>query len=180
MPDARTPPEAPDETLRLEPERRRDVGAPQPVPVLRHRRDGILPAVAAALSVGGQTLTCTGSKAAQEPRLHPLVRDFLNSLRPEQRERYAGRCPEAVLLSRYLTTAEAARGKRAGRRPMTRGEARRALKHAKITARRIREEGDPWHGSYAPPCRSCAALLAHFGVRTVDPAAHRTENSTQG
>lgn len=24
------------------------------------------------------------------------------------------------------------------------------------------------HGSYAPPCRSCTAMLAHFGVRPVD------------
>ncbi|MFJ2558706.1 MULTISPECIES: YwqJ-related putative deaminase [unclassified Streptomyces] len=141
-------------------------------PTVRRRRDGILPAVAAALSVRGETLTCTAGKADQPPALHFLVQDFLDTLTSGQRERFTGRCPEAILLSRHLTAAEAARSKRARRKPLTHGEARRSLKHAKLTARRIREDGDPLHGSYAPPCRSCTALLAHFGVRPVDP----TEN----
>ncbi len=34
---------------------------------------------------------------------------------------------------------------------MTNGEARKTLKQAKLTARRIREDGDPLHGSFAPP-----------------------------
>lgn len=139
-------------------------------PVLLHRRDGILPAVAAALSVRGETLTCTGGKADQPPRLHPLVQDFLDTLTSDRRERFTGRCPEAVLLTRFLTGFEGGRSKRASRKPLTHGEARRALKQAKLTARHIREDGDPLHGGYAPPCRSCTALLAHFGVRSVDPA----------
>ncbi|MBT2456083.1 YwqJ-related putative deaminase [Streptomyces sp. ISL-86] len=137
-------------------------------PVLRFRRDGILPTVAAALSVRGETLTGTAGKADQPPVLHPLVQDFLDTLTSGQRERFTGRCPEAILLSRHLTATEAARSKRASRKPLTASEARRSLKNAKITARRIREDGDPLHGSYAPPCRSCDALLAHFGVRAVD------------
>ncbi len=140
-------------------------------PVLLHRRDGILPAVAAALSVRGETLTCTAGKSDQPPRLHPLVQDFLDTLTNERRERFTGRCPEAVLLTRYLTGFETGRSKRAARKPLTHGEARRALKQAKLTARHIREDGDPRHGAYAPPCRSCTELLAHFGVRTVDPGA---------
>lgn len=136
-------------------------------PVLRQRRDGILPTVGAALSVRGQTLTCTASKAEQPPVLHHLVQDFLDALPTGQRERFTGRCPEAVLLSRHLTAVEANRGKRASRKPLTNGEARRSLKHSKLTARHIREDGDPQHGSYAPPCRSCDALLAHFGVMPV-------------
>ncbi|MET7765368.1 YwqJ-related putative deaminase [Streptomyces sp. NPDC005336] len=139
-------------------------------PSLRHRRDGILPAVAAALSVRGTTLTCTGGKADQPPALHPLVQDFLDALASGQRERFTGRCPEAILLSRHLSNAEAGRSKRAARKPLTQGEARRSLKQAKLTTRRIREAGDPRHGSYAPPCLSCAALLAHFGVRVVGEA----------
>ncbi|GGP37528.1 YwqJ-related putative deaminase [Streptomyces melanogenes] len=145
-------------------------------PVLRHRRDGILPAVAAALSVRGETLTCTAGKGDQPPVLHPLVQDFHDTLTSGQRERFTGRCPEAILLSRQLASLESARAgksRRGGRKPLTQGEARRALKHAKVTARRIREDGDPLHGSYAPPCRSCTALLAHFGVRAVDPAAEK-------
>ncbi len=140
-------------------------------PVLRHRRDGILPAIAAALSIRDEVLTCTGAKGEQPPVLHPIVQDFLDALPVAQRERFTGRCPEPVLLSRHLTAVEANRGKRASRRPLTQGEARKALRGAKLTARRIREDGDPAHGSYAPPCRSCAPLLAHFGVRPFDPAA---------
>ncbi|MET9801448.1 YwqJ-related putative deaminase [Streptomyces sp. NPDC006368] len=147
--------------------------APDRAPTLRHRRDGILPTVGAALSVRGHTLTCTTGRGNQPPALHPLVQDFLDTLTSGQRERFTGRCPEAILLSRHLTATEASRSKRAQRKPLTHGEARRSLKHAKLTARRIREDGDPLHGSYAAPCRSCAALLAHFGVRAVDPATDR-------
>ncbi|MFD5032437.1 YwqJ-related putative deaminase [Streptomyces sp. NPDC058220] len=145
---------------------------PHRAPALHRRRDGILPAVAAALSVRGETLTSTAGKGDRPPTLHPLVQDFLDALTSSQRERFTGRCPEAILLSRHLTAAEEARSKRARRKPLTHSEARRSLKHSKLTARRIREDGDPLHGSYAPPCRSCTALLAHFGVRPVDP----TEN----
>ncbi|MCQ0023055.1 YwqJ-related putative deaminase [Streptomyces somaliensis DSM 40738] len=144
--------------------------APDRAPVLRHRRDGILPTVGAALSVRGETLTCTAARGDRPPVLHPLVQDFLDALTSGQRERFTGRCPEAILLSRHLAAAEEGRSKRARRKPLTTGEAKRSLKNARITARRIREDGDPLHGSYAAPCRSCAALLAHFGVRPVDPA----------
>ena len=142
-----------------------------PAPRLGQRRDGILPAVAAALSVRGETLTCTAGKGDRPPVLHHLVQDFLDTLPSGQRERFTGRCPEAILLSRHLTAAEAGRSKRAPRKPLTNGEARRALKHARLTARRIREDGDPLHGTYAAPCRSCAVMLAHFGVRPVDLTA---------
>ncbi|MCZ4125204.1 YwqJ-related putative deaminase [Streptomyces sp. H39-S7] len=140
-------------------------------PVLRHRRDGILPAVAAALSIRDEVLTCTGSKAEQAPALHPVIQDFLDTLPVAQRERFTGRCPEPVLLSRFLSAADASRSKRAARKPLTQSEARKALRGARLTARRIREDGDPEHGSYAPPCRSCGPLLAHFGVRAIDPSA---------
>ncbi|AKN72430.1 MULTISPECIES: YwqJ-related putative deaminase [Streptomyces] len=140
-----------------------------PAPTLRHRRDGILPTVAAALSVRGATLTGTAARSDQPPALHPLVQDFLDTLTSAQRDRFTGRCAETILISRHLAAADAARSKRAARRPMTNGEARKALKHAKLTARRIREDGDPLHGSFATPCRACTALSAHFGVRIVDP-----------
>ncbi|MFH8289022.1 YwqJ-related putative deaminase [Streptomyces sp. NPDC018059] len=141
-------------------------------PILRQRRDGILPTVAAALSVRGQTtLTCTAGRGEEPPALHPLVQDFLDTLTSGQRERFTGRCAEAILISRHLTSADASRSKRAARKPMTNGEARKALKHARLTTRRIREDGDPLHGSFAPLCRSCTALTAHFGVRVVDPTA---------
>ncbi|MGW1027250.1 YwqJ-related putative deaminase [Streptomyces sp. NPDC002577] len=140
-------------------------------PALNHRRDGILPTVAAALSVRGTTLTGTPARGEQPPALHPLVQDFLDALTSGQRERFTGRCAEAILISRHLGAADNERSKRARRRPMTNGEARKTLKNAKLTTRRIREDGDPLHGSFARPCRSCTALAAHFGVRIVDPTA---------
>ncbi|MFK4147976.1 YwqJ-related putative deaminase [Streptomyces sp. NPDC004065] len=147
-------------------------GAETPhAPALRHRRDGILPTVAAALSVRGATLTGTAARGEEPPPLHPLVRDFLDALTSAQRDRFTGRCAETILISRHIAAADAARSKRAARRPMTNGEARKALKHAKLTARHIREDGDPLHGGFAAPCRACTALSAHFGVRIVDPAA---------
>lgn len=149
-------------------------------PRLHHRRDGILPAVAAALSLRGETLTCTAGKGDQPPVLHHLVQDFLDTLPTSQRERFTGRCPEAILLSRQLTAAEGTRSKRAQRKPLTSGEARRALKHGRLTARHIREDGDPRHGSYAAPCRSCTVMLAHFGVRPVDLANGAATTAEKG
>jgi len=108
------------------------------------------------------------------------VQDFLDTLTSNQRERFTGRCPEAILLSRQLTAADDSRSKRAQRKPLTNGEARRALKHARLTARRIREDGDPLHGSYAPPCRSCTVMLAHFGVRPVDLTASAATTAEKG
>ncbi|GAA4557936.1 YwqJ-related putative deaminase [Streptomyces collinus] len=140
-------------------------------PALRHRRDGILPTVAAALSVRGTTLTGTAARGDTPPALHPLVQDFLDTLTSAQRDRYTGRCAETLLISRHIAAADTARSKRAARKPMTNGEARKALKQAKLTTRRIREDGDPLHGSFATPCRACTALSAHFGVRIVDPAS---------
>ncbi|MEW1774777.1 YwqJ-related putative deaminase [Streptomyces sp. NPDC086777] len=142
-----------------------------PIPTLQHRRDGILPTVAAALSVRGATLTGTAARGDQPPPLHPLVQEFLDTLPSGQRDRFTGRCAEAILISRHISTADSARSKRAARKPMTNGEARRSLKQAKLTARRIREDGDPLHGSFAAPCRACTALTAHFGVRVVDPTS---------
>ncbi len=141
-----------------------------PAPALLHRRDGILPTVAAALSVRGATLTGTAARGDQPPPLHPLVQDFLDTLTSGQRDRFTGRCAETILISRHIAAADATRSRRAARKPMTNGEARKVLKQAKLTARRIREDGDPLHGSFATPCRACTALSAHFGVRIVDPA----------
>lgn len=141
-------------------------------PTLMVRRDGILPTVAAALSVHGATLTGTAARGDQPPALHPLVQDFLDTLPSSRRDRFTGRCAETILISRHISAADAARSRRAARKPMTNGEARKALKQAKLTARRIREAGDPLHGSFARPCRACQALSDHFGVRVVDPTRH--------
>ncbi|SOB82376.1 YwqJ-related putative deaminase [Streptomyces sp. 1331.2] len=150
-------------------------GEPAGPPVLRHHRDSLLPAVAAALSLkGGEVHTLAGDKDARRPVLHGLVTEFLDALPLDARERFTGRCPEAVLLSQYLTTVDGRRSKRAARKPMTLHEARKALKGSRMTTVRIREEGDPAHGTHAPPCRSCAPMLEHFTVQVVavGPPAH--------
>ncbi|CAM5633435.1 YwqJ-like deaminase OS=Streptomyces violarus OX=67380 GN=FHS41_006826 PE=4 SV=1 [Streptomyces violarus] len=87
-------------------------------PVLHHRRDGILPTVAAALSVRGATLTGTAAPpaATRLPALHPLVQDFLDTLTSAQRDRFTGRCAETILSLRHITAADAARSKRAARK----------------------------------------------------------------
>ncbi|WP_263169250.1 YwqJ-related putative deaminase [Streptomyces sp. SCSIO ZS0520] len=144
-----------------------------PPPRLTARRDGILPAIAAALTLPGADtpgLTGTASRADRPPALHHLVQDFLDALPTAARDRFTGRCAEALLLSRHLTAADAQRSKRAQRKPMTNGEARKTLKNARLTTRHIREDGDPLHGGYAPPCRACTALAAHFGISLDDPA----------
>ncbi|GAA2270847.1 MULTISPECIES: YwqJ-related putative deaminase [Kitasatospora] len=141
---------------------------PGAAPVLRHHRDSLLPAVAAALSLrNGEVHTLAGHKPDARPILHPLVGDFLATLPMEHRERFLGRCPEAVLLSQYLGKVDSSRSKRAARKPLTIQEARKALKGARLTTLRIREEGDPAHGTHAPPCRSCAPLLEHLTVEVV-------------
>ncbi|MFD9128761.1 YwqJ-related putative deaminase [Kitasatospora sp. NPDC059571] len=137
-------------------------------PVLRHHRDSLLPAVAAALSLkNGQVHTLAGDKADLAPLLHPLVAEFLAALPIEHRERFLGRCPEAVLLSQFLSTVDTGRSKRAARKPLSLHDARKALKGARLTTVRIREEGDPAHGTHAPPCRSCGPLLEHLNVVSV-------------
>jgi len=142
-------------------------------PLLRQRRDSLMPIVAAALSVrGGATHTCVGEKAGTPPPLHPLVAGFLDTLPVAQRERFTGRCPEAVLLSQYFAAAEEGRSKRAARKPFTEGDARKSLRGARMTTVRIREEGDPAHGTHQPPCRSCSPLLAHYGVQSVALPTH--------
>jgi hypothetical protein len=122
----------------------------------------VAPATAGALLVGGAVHTHTSIKGDQPPRLHPLVDRFLTNLPVEQRERYAGRCAEAVLISDRLYEAESGRAAE-----LTAGEARAALWGARITVTRIREPGDPLHGTYQPPCRSCAPLLDWFGIEPV-------------
>ncbi|MFE9425209.1 YwqJ-related putative deaminase [Kitasatospora sp. NPDC006697] len=145
-----------------------DIPPPPGAPLLRHDRDSLLPAVAAALSLrGGEVHTLAGRKSDSEPQPHPLVAEFLSRLPVEQRERFTGRCPEVLLLSQYLGTVDAGRSKRAARKPLSLHEARKALKGAKLTTVRIREQDDPAHGTHAPPCRSCEPMLEHFTVLSV-------------
>ncbi|MBL1068650.1 SUKH-3 domain-containing protein [Streptomyces sp. 7-21] len=134
------------------------------VPLLRHRRPGILPTTAAALSLPSREQPLTGTatpRSAGAPSLHPVVAAILDGLGTGQRERHIGRCPEVALLSRWLTESGA----------VTLDDARRALAGAGIVTRHVREDGDPQHGQHAPHCRSCTVLLARLGVSSASAAA---------
>lgn len=121
-----------------------------------------LPMTAGALIVGGMVYSHTSMRGDVRPDVHPLVAGVLDGLPIEQRERFAGWCAEVALISDRLHEAE----KEAGR-PITTDEAHDTLRGGQIHISRIREEGDPTHGSFQPPCRSCAVLLDEFGITTV-------------
>lgn len=119
----------------------------------------MLPTTAGALLVDGTIYRHSAVRGDVAPDLHPLVRRFLHELPTVQRERYAGWCAEAVLVSDRLYAAE-------GGRPgsLSAAQARAALWGARLTVVRVREPGDPDHGGESPPCRSCAALLDWCGI----------------
>ncbi len=121
----------------------------------------MLPLAAGALQVDGTVYTHTSVRGDVAPELHPLIRRLLHDLPAAQRERFMGWCAEPVLLSDRLYAAGQT-GERIS--AMT---ARSVLWGAKIRVVRIREAGDPRHGSAQRPCRSCTALLDYFAVEVV-------------
>ena len=121
-----------------------------------------LPMTAGALIVGGTVHSHTSMRGDNPPNLHPIVVGILDGLPAEKRERYTGWCAEVALISDRLHGAE----KDAGR-PITANEAKAALQGGQIHISRIREDGDPTHGDFQPPCRSCTVLLEEFGITTV-------------
>jgi hypothetical protein len=122
------------------------------------------PATAGALLVNGQLHTHSSVRGDLRPELHPMIHRALLTLPIAHRERYLGWCAEPVLLSDRLFTAAADLPPGAD---LTPAQARAALRGARITVVRVREPGDPAHGTPQPPCRSCAVLLELFGVEVV-------------
>jgi hypothetical protein len=122
------------------------------------------PGTAAALLVHGQLHTHSSVRGELPPELHPMISRALATLPVSRRERFLGWCAEPVLLSDQLFAAAAALPAGAD---LTPAQARAALRGARITVTRVREPGDPAHGTVQPPCRSCAVLLELFGVEAV-------------
>ena len=120
-----------------------------------------LPLAAGALLHDGAVHTHTSVRGDLAPDLHPMVRRLLHELPTDRRERFAGWCAEAVLVSDRLYAAEQEAG------PLSAMAARSVLWGARIRVVRIREDGDPSHGLPQPPCRSCAELLDHFGIEVL-------------
>ncbi|WP_432985993.1 YwqJ-related putative deaminase [Dactylosporangium sp. CA-233914] len=119
-----------------------------------------LPLTAGALLVGDTVHQHTSVRGDTPPELHALIRRFLHELPGESRERYAGYCAEAILISDRLHEAE----RRFGGAPLTPSAARAELWGARLSLVHIREKGDPMHGRPAHPCRTCTALLEWLGV----------------
>jgi hypothetical protein len=119
------------------------------------------PATAAALLVDGKVYTHSSVRGDLPPELHPMIRRVLATLPVSRRERFAGWCAEPVLLSDQLFAAGADLPPGVD---LTPAQAQAALRGSRIVVTRVREHGDPTHGTPQPPCRSCAVLLELFGV----------------
>ena len=120
-----------------------------------------LPMTAGALLDGNEIYAHTSVRGDLAPELHPVVLRFFNALPAQERERFTGWCAEASLVSDQLYAAQAAG------QQVTATTARAVLWGTKIRVTRVREAGDPAHGTSQPPCRSCAALLDWFGVEVL-------------
>jgi hypothetical protein len=53
--------------------------------------------------------------------------------------------------------------------PVTWGAVRAHFTGAKIAPIRVLDHGDPAHGSFAPPCKSCSRLLADLDIEVLEP-----------
>jgi hypothetical protein len=95
------------------------------------------------------------------PELHPMIRRVLTTLPVSRRERFLGWCAEPVLLSDQLFAAGADLPPGVD---LTPAQAQAALRGARMVVTRVREYGDPTHGTVQPSCRSCAVLLDLFGI----------------
>lgn len=120
-----------------------------------------MPLSAGALLHEGAVHTHTSVRGDVAPELHPTVRRILRDLPAGRRERFAGWCAEAVLISDRLYAAEGATG------TLSAAAARSLLWGARIRVVRVREDGDPRHGEPQPPCRSCGDLLDYFGIEVL-------------
>jgi hypothetical protein len=117
------------------------------------------PATSGALLLGDTVYTHTSVKGDLAPALHPLVAGFLGELPAASRERFTGRCAEAMLISDRLYQAESAAGA-----PLTPNQGRAAVWGGRVVVTRVGETGDPRDGTFEAPCRSCEPMLRWFGI----------------
>jgi hypothetical protein len=133
--------------------------------VRRDLRRAVTPATMTVLTLSDTVVSARSIKGDVEPNHHQLVRQFLDELPVEHRERGYDRCSEAAALSDALHL-EDARRESAGEAPITFEEAHDQLfGEAGMITYRVREPGDRVAGESTPPCISCAFLVRHFGFR---------------
>lgn len=123
----------------------------------------LLPNTAGALFLDGWVHSHSAVRGDVAPDLHPLLRRFFDQLPTAKLERFAGWCAEAILISDRLYDAEAKFGH------VSDETARTYLRGGQIIVVRVREPGDPAHGTPCQPCRSCAAMLNWYGVEAEGP-----------
>lgn len=124
-------------------------------------QERMLPLTAGAMLVGQTLHTHTSVRGDVAPNLHPILRRLIHELPVEQLERFAGWCAETVLISDRLYAAEELAG------TLTAMQARSALWGSQLNVVHILQDDDPRHGENVSPCRTCQALLDHFGMEVI-------------
>jgi hypothetical protein len=118
----------------------------------------------------GQLRIARTMKGDGIPYLHRLVREFLDGLPTEFRERGNDRCAEVAALSDAMHAEDARRVADGDLPPLTLPAVRtELLRGADLVTYRIREPGDPLGGQPTSPCVSCQAMLRHFGFALRSP-----------
>ncbi|RYJ26651.1 hypothetical protein CU044_3707 [Streptomyces sp. L-9-10] len=124
----------------------------------------LIPGVAASLLVQEKIVSHTSLAGEDLPRLHPAVQDFFDALPVGQREPFIGYCAESALISDQMWALDQ---QRADRGTTSLREARAHFEGAALVAKKIRDHGDPEHGTPAAVCRSCSALLGELGIDVI-------------
>ncbi|MDX3850284.1 YwqJ-related putative deaminase [Streptomyces sp. AK02-01A] len=124
----------------------------------------LVPGVAASLLVQGKVASHTNLSGDERPNLHPAVQEFFDGLPVELREPFLGYCAESALVSDQMWFLDQ---QRPGGRSTTLDEAVPHFAGSALVAKKIRSHGDPEHGTPAPVCRSCSALLDRLGVDVI-------------
>jgi hypothetical protein len=143
-------------------------------PIAELRREAyrrVTPSVAAHLTLGGRLFQARGAKGDQELRHHPIVAALLGAVPRENTVRGVERHAELLAVSDVLHEADRTRAA-ADLAPLTLDEARTLLGQGRLEAFHIRESGDPYGGSRAEFCATCADILFDLTVIVDADRAH--------
>jgi uncharacterized protein YukE len=102
-----------------------------------------------------------------EVNAHPAIDELYERIPEGERSKGHGRCAEVPLLSDRLHHAEQ---QRPGQPPLTPEQARELLRGGEMTTHSVNHDNAPGalpHGTYVPPCASCAEVIRYLGVSHV-------------
>lgn len=99
---------------------------------------------------------------SRSPHLHPVLQELFDSLWPDKRVPYAGRCVEAALVSDRMWAMQ----EHWGDRRMDDFWVGEFFESAAttVTVTRTNRADSPARGTYEPPCTSCAVMLDYFRI----------------